>query len=116
MLRSKSALLGCAITVFALCTSGCGQQPDADILGGHPSADATAEDAGSPPPALDDGGGLYPADGQVLDPIQDPVATGDGCAPATACPAGFSCGHYADPCSGHVFVCGEPCEGGTVCV
>lgn len=116
MMPSKSGLLGVAITAFGLALSGCGQQPDADIQGRRPSADATADDAsGSSPVVIDDGGGLYPADGQVLDPVQDPTAAGDACSAATACPTGFLCGHYLDPCSGRVFVCGEPCEGGTVC-
>jgi hypothetical protein len=117
MMQSKSGLLACAIAVSGMWLSACGQQPVVDTLGAQSSADATAGDGGSDPsPASDDGGGLFAVDGPVLGPIQDPPARGDACPPSTGCPAGFQCGHFADPCSGQVFACGEPCEGGTVCV
>ena len=117
MTPSKLGSFASVVVVLAWCLSGCGQQPLTDTLSGDRPTDATAEGAASGPSvAPDAGSNLYPADGQVLDPISDPTTPGDACSPVTACPAGFQCGHYADPCSGRVFACGEPCEGGTVCV
>jgi hypothetical protein len=118
MMPSKSARVVGAIAWLALCATACGQDPLSDTLPGDPSVDATAADAESEAGSIatDDGGGLYTNDGQVLVPTQGPTGPGDACAPATGCPSGFQCGHYTDPCTGHVFACGESCEGGTVCV
>jgi hypothetical protein len=78
--------------------------------GGDSTMDASGGDGGSDMDAISGEGGS-PSDGGP-----DQAASDGSCPPATACPPNVTCGHYVDPCTGNVLVCGTPCPGGQTCV
>jgi hypothetical protein len=130
------ALVGAIAGSGVVAMDGCGNQASSNASGQGGGSDATAGDGAGPGNSSganssgassganssgassganssgasgDDGGGASSG-------TSSGTSSGGACVPITACPSTVTCGRYTDPCSGSVFICGNPCASGEVCI